>query len=83
MSTAPARLHPLVLTAIIVTILAWASAFIVIRGTGPHFTGGALALGRLAVGAVLLGIVVLAGRRWVRPTAREWLLIVIDRKSVV
>ena len=77
MSTAPARLHPLVLTAIIVTILAWASAFIVIRGTGPHFTGGALALGRLAVGAVLLGIVVLAGRRWVRPTAREWLLIVI------
>ena len=31
----------------------------------------------VAVGAVLLGIVVLAGRRWVRPTAREWLLIVI------
>ncbi len=77
MSTAPARLHPLVLIAIIVTILAWASAFIVIRATGPYFTGGALALGRLAVGAVLLGIVVLLGRRWVRPTAREWLLIVI------
>lgn len=77
MSTPPTRLHPLVLTAIIVTILAWASAFIVIRGTAPYFSGGALALGRLVVGAVLLGIVVLIGRRWVRPTAREWVLVAI------
>jgi drug/metabolite transporter (DMT)-like permease len=59
-----------------VTVLAWASAFIVIRGTGPFFSGGPLALGRVAVGAVLLGVVVLAGRRWVAPNAREWMLIV-------
>ncbi|MFM9876709.1 MAG: DMT family transporter [Rhodoglobus sp.] len=77
MSTPPTRLHPLVLTAIIVTILAWASAFIVIRGTAPYFSGGALALGRLVVGAVLLGIVVVIGRRWVRPTPREWVLVAI------
>ncbi|MEQ1737101.1 MAG: DMT family transporter [Rhodoglobus sp.] len=69
------RLSPLVLVAILVTILAWASAFIVIRGAGEHFTGGALALGRMIVGAILLGVVVLFGRRWVRPTRREWLLV--------
>lgn len=77
MSSALPRLHPLVLTAIIVTIVAWASAFIVIRGAAPHFTGGALALGRLVIGALLLGIVVLLSRRWVSPTPREWVLIVI------
>jgi len=58
-----------------VTIVAWASAFVVIRGAGPYFTDGALALARLIVGAVLLGIVVLLGRRWVTPTGREWLLL--------
>ena len=66
----------MVLLAIGVTILAWASAFIVIRGAGPYFSGGALALGRLIVGTVLLGIVVLLGRRWVAPTRREWLQII-------
>jgi len=71
----PVRLTAPVLIAITVTILAWASAFIVIRGTGPYFSGGALALGRLIVGALLLGIVVLIGRRWVKPTGREWLLL--------
>jgi drug/metabolite transporter (DMT)-like permease len=75
MSTETARRQPLVLAAVIITIVAWASAFIVIRGTGPHFTAGGLALGRLTVGAILLGVVVLARRRWVRPTGREWLQI--------
>ena len=75
-AAAPARIEPLVLVAIAVTIVAWASAFIVIRGTGEHFSGGALALGRLAVGALLLGVVVLLGRRWVWPTGAEWLQIV-------
>lgn len=70
---APALTPPLIL-AIVVTVLAWASAFIVIRGTAPHFSGGALALGRLAVGAVLLGLLVV-GRRWVAPSRTEWLLI--------
>ena len=71
----PERVSPLVVVAIAVTIVAWASAFIVIRGVAPYFTGGALALGRLVVGALLLGIVVLIGRRWVAPSRREWLLI--------
>jgi len=69
------RVSPLVFFAIVITILAWASAFIVIRGTAPHFSAGALVLGRLAVGTVLLGLTALLGRRWVRPTRREWLLI--------
>ena len=56
-------LTPLVIIAIVVTILSWASAFIVIRGTGPYFSGGALALGRLAVGAFLLAIVYLVRRK--------------------
>ncbi len=74
--TVERQLSPRVLVAVVVTIIAWASAFIVIRGTGPYFTGGGLALGRLIVGTILLGVVVLIGRRWVAPTAREWLLVV-------
>lgn len=60
--------------AICFTLLCWATAFIVIRGVGPDFGGGALALGRLSVGAIALGLLVI-GRRWVRPTWREWVLI--------
>ena len=71
----PAGLTPAVIAAIVVTVLAWASAFIVIRGTAPYFSGGALALGRLVVGALLLGLL-LVGKRWVPPTRREWLLVV-------
>jgi len=63
-----------VIAAIVVTVLAWASAFIVIRGTAPYFEGGALALARLAVGAALLSLL-LIGKRWVAPTRTEWLLI--------
>lgn len=74
------RPTPLVFVAIAVTILAWASAFIVIRGTAGYFTGGALALGRLTVGTILLGIVLLIGvvakGRWVAPNRREWLQLV-------
>jgi drug/metabolite transporter (DMT)-like permease len=65
-----------VLIAIVITVLAWASAFIVIRGVAPHFGGGALALGRLITGSVLLSTMVI-GRRWVKPTRREWLLLVV------
>jgi drug/metabolite transporter (DMT)-like permease len=72
--TVPQRLSPLVPVAIIVTVLAWASAFIVIRGTATFFTGGALALGRLLVGSVLLSLAMI-GRKWVRPTGRELLLV--------
>ena len=69
-------LQPSVIVAIVVTVLAWASAFLVIRGVAPHFSGGALALARLTVGAVILGLV-MVGRRWVRMSAREWLLVVV------
>ena len=78
-SLKPARvtaLTPGVLTAIAVTMLAWASAFVVIRGVGTSFGGGSLALARLLVGSVVLGLILLASRRqWVRPTGREWALI--------
>ena len=74
--TAPVRtLTPVVIAAITVTVLAWASAFIVIRGVGEHFGGGSLALGRLAVGTVLLSLV-LIGRAWVKPNGREWVQII-------
>jgi drug/metabolite transporter (DMT)-like permease len=76
-ASSPRVLSPSVLVAIAVTVVAWASAFIVIRGTAPYFTGGAVALGRLVVGTVLLGAVVLIQRRWVWPTRREWIYIAI------
>lgn len=60
--------------AIIVTLLAWASAFVVIRGVAPHFGGGALALARLLVGTLVLSSLVI-GRKWMRPTPREWIQI--------
>lgn len=69
-------MSPLVVVAIVVTVLAWSSAFIVIRGVGPFFGGGELALGRLLVGTALLAIL-LIGKKWVRPNRREWLLIVV------
>ncbi|MEO6504549.1 MAG: EamA family transporter [Terrimesophilobacter sp.] len=65
---------PRVATAIVVTVVVWASAFVVIRGVSVDISAGALALARLLVGSVLLGVV-LIGRHWVAPTGREWLLI--------
>jgi drug/metabolite transporter (DMT)-like permease len=67
-------MSPKVILAIVVTILSWASAFIVIRAVAPHFDGGALALARILVGGILLSLVMI-GRKWVTPTLREWLLI--------
>ncbi|MEO7122943.1 MAG: DMT family transporter [Lacisediminihabitans sp.] len=80
MTSGPARpttsLSASVIVAIVITVLAWASAFLVIRGVAPHFSGGALALGRLLVGAVLLSLV-LIGHRWVKPSGDEWLLLLV------
>ncbi|MET1016643.1 MAG: DMT family transporter [Leifsonia flava] len=70
------RVSALTLVAIAVTVLAWASAFVVIRAVGAHFSPGALTLGRLLVGSIVLGIVLLARRGWVRPSARDWLLLI-------
>lgn len=71
------RSAALLLAAIAFTVLAWASAFVVIRGVGEHFGGGALALGRLVVGTIALAVLVIIGRRWVRPRGREWLLLAV------
>ena len=71
-----ARRAPL-FAAVAFTVLAWASAFVVIRGVAPEIGGGALALGRLAVGALVLGVLVAAQRRWVRPTRADWVRLVI------
>ncbi len=65
------------LGAVAFTFLAWASAFVVIRGVGPYLDGGPLALGRLAVGVVALGIATLIAHRWVWPTRREWIQLAI------
>jgi drug/metabolite transporter (DMT)-like permease len=76
-STRPPRTGaqgPLVLIAALVTVVLWASAFIGIRGAGPHFDPGALALLRMAVGAVALGLIAL--RRGIRPPSRRQLPLV-------
>lgn len=65
-----------VLLAIVFTLLAWASAFVVIRGIGDDFSPGGTALGRLLVGTAGLALL-LIGRRWVRPTGRELALIAV------
>lgn len=66
------RQRVLLIAAIVTTVVAWASAFVVIRGVAPFIGGGSLALGRLLVGVVALAVPVLASRRWVRPTGRDW-----------
>lgn len=73
---APRRRGALVLIAAVVTVVLWASAFIGIRGAGPHFDPGALALLRMAVGTVALTAIAL--RRGIRlPARRHWLLVVV------
>ncbi|MCU1614793.1 MAG: putative permease [Frankiales bacterium] len=64
------------LLAVVVTVLAWASAFVAIRGVGRELSPGALALGRLLVGTAVLGLLQFR-RGWVRPTGGEWGLLVI------
>jgi drug/metabolite transporter (DMT)-like permease len=65
------------LGAVVFTVLAWASAFVVIRGVGAHLDGGPLALARLVVGALALGVIAVFTRGWVRPTRREWILLAV------
>lgn len=43
---------PAVVGAVLVTVAAWASAFVAIRGVRESFEPGALALGRLLVGSL-------------------------------
>lgn len=48
--------------AVAVTLLLWASAFVVIRSTGRHLSPGPLALTRIAIGGLVLGVVMLVRR---------------------
>jgi len=63
------------LTAVGVTLVFWASAFVGIRHLGHDFSPGALSLGRLLVGAVCLAAVALS-RGLPRPSGRQWVSIV-------
>jgi drug/metabolite transporter (DMT)-like permease len=73
----PATPELRVLVAVVITVVAWASAFVAIRQVGRSFSPGSLALGRLLVGSVALALAVVARRCWVRPSRREWALIVV------
>lgn len=72
--------------AVVVTVLAWASAFVVIRFAGPWLSPGALTLGRLLVGTVALTVLTSfrslgGGRRLERlralPRRGRWLLVLV------
>ncbi len=75
--TEPVPVRSGALLAVVVTVLAWASAFVAIRAVGAHYDPGPLALGRLLVGTLALGVAVLVSRRWVTPSRREWMLIAL------
>nr|WP_179665480.1 DMT family transporter [Nocardioides panaciterrulae] len=62
-------------TAVAVTLLLWASAFVAIRYLGDDFSPGALSLGRLLVGAVCLGVAALGSRGVPRPSRGDLLRI--------
>jgi len=74
LTSAPARPDGRTILAVVVTLFAWASAFVAIRGVGEDLSPGALALGRLLVGSAVLALL-MAGRGWVPPTRREWALL--------
>ncbi len=74
----PAPVRSRAVLAVVVTVLAWASAFVVIRAVGAHYEPGPLALGRLLVGTLALGVSILVSRRWVAPSRREWTLIAVS-----
>ena len=59
------------------TVLAWASAFVVIRYVGQDYSPGGLSLGRLIVGSACLSVIMALGRRWVPMTRREWGLVAL------
>jgi len=70
------RISLKVLFAIIGTVLAWSSAFVVIRAVLPVFEPGELAFLRQLVAVPLLAVWMI-GQKWLWPTVREWVLISI------
>jgi drug/metabolite transporter (DMT)-like permease len=70
------------LLAVTITILAWASAFVVIRYAAHDIRPGALSLGRLLVASVALSAMMI-GRKLVRMTGREWALTAVVGRRLV
>lgn len=66
----------LVLGAIAVTLVLWASAFVAIRHLGREVPPGALSLGRLLIASVALAFVVFR-RRPTWPARRDWPLLLL------
>src|ERR1700691_3608905 len=52
-----------IVVALALTLLMWASAFVVIRSAGRHLSPGPLALTRIAVGSLALGIAMVVRRQ--------------------
>ncbi len=73
--SAPLRARATVVAAIAVALVAWASAFVVIRAIADDFDPGSLTLGRLVVAALALGAAQAVRGAWVRPTRKQWLLL--------
>ena len=75
-ASAPGSGRWLVLGAMAVTLVLWASAFVAIRHLGREVPPGALSLGRLLVASAALALVVFRRRRtW--PGRRDWPLLVV------
>ncbi len=72
-TTAPPSWLPL--TAVGVTLVLWASAFVAIRHLGGDFSAGPLSLGRLVVGSLALAGFALS-RGVPRPTGHQWVSLV-------
>ncbi len=74
LEAAPPTLDWRLLGAVGFTVVAWASAFVVIRFVAYDFTPGGLSLGRLVIGSLTL-TAMMAGRRVVAMDRREWALV--------
>jgi drug/metabolite transporter (DMT)-like permease len=72
--TTPTTNRWLVVGAMSLTLVLWASAFVAIRHLGEDFSPGSLTLGRLVVGSLCLGVAALS-RGLPRPSGRQWLSI--------
>ncbi len=66
----------LVVGAAAFTVLAWASAFVVIRFVARDVSPGALSLGRLVIASVVLSGLMI-GKQRVKMTGREWGLVAL------
>jgi drug/metabolite transporter (DMT)-like permease len=71
-----ARVSVVVLSAVLASVLLWASAFVGIRVAGRHLGPGELTLGRLAVSSLALGALMLARRERLPRGRALWLAVV-------